>query len=164
MKSTTPPIVCSVALAAMAAAGTSHWWSVRQMLSNPLLSIQETPVTFPIPSVSNTVKAAASNATDSMSEAKHALPDDLTTTSSAQEKFYQNLVAELKELRTQNQDLRDQIAETNRDVMKLEFRVDTHSESFRPLPVSEDRFDTTFESNSGILPPRALPVDSTDHP
>ena len=64
----------------------------------------------------------------------------------------------MEKLQNQNQDLLDQMAETNRDVMKLEFRVDTHSESFRPMPVSEERLDTSFDSGPGVLPPRAEPV------
>jgi hypothetical protein len=42
--------------------------------------------------------------------------------------------------------------------MKLEFRVDTHSESFRPLPVNDERPDTSFDDGPGVLPPRAEPV------
>ena len=61
-------------------------------------------------------------------------------------------------LQNQNRDLLDQLAETNRDLMKLEFRVDTHSESFRPMPVSEDRPFTSVDDEPGVLPPRAEPV------
>lgn len=61
-------------------------------------------------------------------------------------------------LQSQNRDLLDQLAETNRDIMKLEFRVDTHSESFRPLPVTEDSPFTSLDDKSGVLPPRAEPV------
>ena len=75
-----------------------------------------------------------------------------------QKKFYEALIAKMESLQNQNRDLLDQMAETNRDVMKLEFRVDTHSESFRPMPVSEERFDTSFDSGPGVLPPRAEPV------
>jgi hypothetical protein len=51
------------------------------------------------------------------------------------------------------------LAETNRDLMKLEFRVDTHSESFRPLPVTEDQPFTNLDGDDiGVLPPRAEPV------
>ncbi len=42
--------------------------------------------------------------------------------------------------------LRDQLAEANRDLMELRFRVDTHSESFRPLR-------TTPEPDAILLPP-----------
>ena len=61
-------------------------------------------------------------------------------------------------LQNQNHDLLDQLAETNRDLMKLEFRVDTHSESFRPMPVSEDRPYTSNDDEPGVLPLRAEPV------
>lgn len=163
MNSSTPPIICSIALAAMAAAGMSHWWSVRQLMANPTLASSQTVLDQP------TTLAVAKNATlpeptpavapasDGNPIARQADADP-----SAREEFFQTLIGEIRELRNQNQDLRDQIAETNRDVMKLEFRVDTHSESFRPLPVSEDRFDTTFEADSGVLPPRALPADLPD--
>jgi hypothetical protein len=42
--------------------------------------------------------------------------------------------------------------------MELNFRVNTHSEQFRPLPVSEERIETSFEDEPGVLPPRAEPV------
>lgn len=79
-----------------------------------------------------------------------------------QQQFYQELIREMQNLRTENRDLLNQVAETNRDLMKLEFRVDTHSEQFRPMPVAEDTFGTTFgtsfDDSPGLLPPRAEPV------
>ncbi len=75
-----------------------------------------------------------------------------------QKKFFEALIEKINGLQNQNRDLLDQLAETNRDLMKLEFRVDTHSESFRPLPVSEDRPFTSVEVTPGVLPPRAIPV------
>jgi citrate synthase len=75
-----------------------------------------------------------------------------------QKQFFESLVSRMESLQNQNRDLLDQLAETNRDMMKLQFRVDTHSESFRPLPVSEDRPFTSLENESGVLPPRAEPV------
>jgi hypothetical protein len=78
--------------------------------------------------------------------------------SANQKDFYESLIRRIENLQDQNRDLLDQMAETNRDLMKLEFRVDTHSEQFRPLPVSEDRIDTTFDMEAGVLPPRAEPV------
>ncbi len=66
-------------------------------------------------------------------------------------------------METQNRDLLDQLAETNRDLMKLEFRVDSHSESFRPLPVSEDQPFSSLADDLGVLPPRAEPVFLPTH-
>jgi hypothetical protein len=49
--------------------------------------------------------------------------------------------------------------------MKMQFQIDTHSESFRPLP-SQERQDTTYgnddDFSSGVLPPRAEPVLLTE--
>lgn len=80
----------------------------------------------------------------------------------SQKNFYEAMVEKMKTLESyhksienQNRDLVDQMAETNRDMMKLEFRVDTHSESFRPMPVSEDPADLSLGDDTGVLPPRA---------
>jgi len=146
----TLPILCGAAVACMSAAGLSHWWSVRQFIAVvdsglPIAISKPSPISSPAPP---SVAMAESPRSDSPP---------------AQKEFYEALLTEMKKLRTENRDLLDQMAETNRDVMKLEFRVDTHSESFRPLPVSEERFDTTFDDSEGVLPPRAesifLPLD-----
>jgi hypothetical protein len=76
----------------------------------------------------------------------------------SQKKFFEALIQKMGAIENQNRDLVDQLAETNRDMMKLEFRVDTHSESFRPLPTSEEPEDTTYDDGPGVLPPRAEPV------
>ena len=49
------------------------------------------------------------------------------------------------------QDLRDQVAETNRDLMELQFRVDSHSREFRPLRSVQD---SPYANAPGVLPPR----------
>ncbi len=85
-------------------------------------------------------------------------PVPAPATDASQKKFYEALIAKMESLQNQNRDLLNQIAETNRDVMQLGFRVDTHSESFRPMPVTEDRPDTSFDNGPGVLPPRAEPV------
>jgi len=45
----------------------------------------------------------------------------------------QELKSENRELQGANGELQEQLEETNRDLSELQFRVDTHSESFRPL-------------------------------
>ncbi|MBB5352348.1 hypothetical protein HNR46_002593 [Haloferula luteola] len=63
----------------------------------------------------------------------------------------------------QNQELQSKLAETNRDVMALEFRVDSHSEQFRPLNLSEPTEVPDSSSplddlreDIGVLPPMDL--------
>lgn len=135
-------MICGLALAAMSAAGVSHWWSVRQFA---------TAIQTGLPAASPAKPAAPKLLAQAP---QHPAP----ATDASQKKFFEALVSKMEKLQNQNQDLLDQMAETNRDVMKLEFRVDTHSESFRPMPVSEERLDTSFDSGPGVLPPRAEPV------
>ena len=146
-------MICGAALAAMSAAGFSHWWSVKSFISlvaagNSLAS-PITPAPEPLePPLAKPAVTAAVTQTPGQPVA----PD-----TASQAKFFEALLSKMESLQNQNRDLMDQVAETNRDVMKLEFRVDTHSESFRPLPVSEERA-TSFEAGPGVLPPRAEPV------
>lgn len=155
MNTSTIPVICGIALTAMSTAGLSHWWSVRQFAAILDSRLPASVATLPAvrPASQPAKVAEKSPAPLAAGPTKHApLPD------ARQKDFYEALIAKMNSLQTQNQDLLDQLAETNRDVMKLEFRVDTHSESFRPLPVSEERPDTGFEDEPGVLPPRAEPV------
>ena len=154
MKPTTVPLICGLALAAMSAAGISHWYSVDHFVTaiRGGLPIQPPAAT---PAAPQPESAPAPDAPAMLAKATEAAS---AATDPDQKKFYEALIAKMESLQTQNRDLLDQMAETNRDVMKLEFRVDTHSESFRPMPVSEERFDTSFDSGPGVLPPRAEPV------
>jgi hypothetical protein len=155
MKPHTLPLICGVAVAAMCAAGISHWWSVRQfsVAMNSPSPASRPPL--PEPAVLTAMEPAAKPA-----PAAEAKP--VRTTAAAppaeQQKFYDALITRMESLQNQNRDLLDQLAETNRDLMKLEFRVDSHSASFRPLPVSEDQPFTSLDSDIGVLPPRAEPV------
>ena len=150
MKSSTIPIICGLALAAMSAAGVSHWWSVRQFAAAIQTGL---PASLPAKPKERTPPPSA--APKLLAQAPKNSASD---TDPAQKKFYEALVSKMEKLQNQNQDLLDQMAETNRDVMKLEVRVDTHSESFRPMPVSDERLDTSFDTGPGVLPPRAEPV------
>jgi hypothetical protein len=155
MKSSTVPMICGTALAAMSAAGASHWWSVNQFVSafpaGPPVSaparLGSTPAVHHQPST----PAPAPLAQTPTRPASTPVPDP------GQKAFYEALISKMEKLQNQNRDLLDQVAETNRDLMKLEFRVDTHSESFRPLPVNEEQIETT-DNSLGVLPPRAEPV------
>jgi len=153
MKPTTVPIICGIALAAISSAGFSHWWSIRTMASAFQAGLTA-------PTESSAVRSAA-GAPQSGSALPIQKPQPSTVAAQpdpSQKKFFEALVQKMGALENQNRDLVDQIAETNRDMMKLEFRVDTHSESFRPLPTSEEHGDTTFDDGPGVLPPRADPV------
>ncbi len=149
--STKPPLICGTLLVAMAAAGFGHFWSVREFVSH----YPTAPATRLLPAESPR-QAPAEKANAPTLAAVQSLPQG-----GAREEFFQELLAEVRALRNENKNLIDQVAETNRDMMKMEFRLDTHSESFRPLPTSEERDDrSSFDDDDfpGVLPPRASPV------
>jgi len=163
------PALCLVALACMIAAGASHWWSVQQMAlvldaspSLPLAITTDAPKDAKPAVAQAEVPAAAPDLAAAQIPASVAAAPPVGEPIEMQQQFYQELIHEMQNLRSQNRDLLNQVAETNRDLMKLEFRVDTHSEQFRPLPVAEDTFGTTygtsFDDSPGLLPPRAEPV------
>lgn len=149
MKPNTPPMICGIALAAMFAAGISHWWSVRQFV---VAFHADLPIPTAVqPKVAQPIAPALFAKTPKT-------PLVSASGEAGQKKFYEALIAKMESLQNQNRDLVDQMAETNRDVMKLEFRVDTHSESFRPMPVTEELRETSYDDGPGVLPPRAEPV------
>lgn len=156
MKPTTIPVICSMTLAAIVAAGASHWWSVHQFTAIcqngiPVLPQEQPIVAAPQPAVvAQQAPAAQAPSFTAFNQAD----------SDSQKAFYEALIDKMTRMEHQNRDLLDQLAETNRDLMKLEFRVDTHSESFRPLPVVEEKPFTSLDAtNGGVLPPRATPAD-----
>lgn len=142
-------------LVAMVSAGMGHYWSVKEFVSHypstPAARLLSAPSEPPAQDIKNQTTPLAKNS-------------DLKE-NGAREEFFQELLAEVRALRSENRNLKnleDQVAETNRDIMKMGFRLDGYSESFRPLPIPERRDDTTsFDDNydlPGVLPPRATPV------
>lgn len=153
----TLPIICGTLLTAMVGAGFSHYWSVQSLVA-VIPPTQHAAPFFPaLPSIQKPVRKISEPLANTVKS-----PTE-TAKTHTQEEFFNQLLTELKQLKNENRDLRDLMGETNRDVMKLAFRVDTHSESFRPLPTSEERRDTPFhfaeDSLPGVLPPRATPVE-----
>ncbi|MBJ07141.1 MAG: hypothetical protein CMO40_08530 [Verrucomicrobiaceae bacterium] len=74
----------------------------------------------------------------------------------------QEIVERLREMKSENQDLhgvirdlREQGAETNRDLSELQFRVDSHSQSFRPM---------RFSSEAGSILQNSITPGSKLHP
>lgn len=155
--SSTIPIICGTLLTAMVSAGISHYWSVQSLVAvGPLM-----PSTVPMDPTPPSIQKSDRKISEPIADTAKS-PAAIAKTHS-QEEFFNELLTELKHLKNENRDLRDLMGETNRDVMKLAFRVDTHSVSFRPLPTSEEREDTSFhfaeDSLPGVLPPRAMPVE-----
>lgn len=149
-----PPIVCGAVLIGISTAGLSHFWSVQQFLAFyqqgplptenlPTKSIPQAPKETLEPEASASTPQLAAKETPSEPDANALV--------------FKELLTELRAIKGERNGLVDQLAETNRDVMKLQFQVDSHSESFRPLPIPDERDETTFELSDdlpGVLPPR----------
>jgi small-conductance mechanosensitive channel len=157
MKTDPIPTICLTALTLMTGAIISHWMGIdervdlaRMRAGQPLISpvmpadeapAAELPATADAQLVAHrrtTPRAAASEREDS--------PE-----------LGQRLVRALEgfeQLQRENRNLRDQVAETNRDLMELQFRVDTHSESFRPLRATQE---IEQPISPGVLPPLEIP-------
>ena len=151
-------MICGTLLATMLGAGLSHFWSVQELVA----TFPSTPASVLEPGnpqgISKPKKAE-------LPQRPELAAAQMPQTIDAQREFFEGLVAEVRALRNENRNLIDQVAETNRDMMKMEFRLDTHSESFRPLPTSEERSDissTPDDDFPGVLPPRASPVYPLD--
>lgn len=155
MKAYAIPASCCLALTAVLSAGISHWWSVRQFTAMIRHGL-------PVPTTAAPIDPPESRlpAETLASQPRIASPERITTDSGgkSEEDFFAALVEKMNRVEAQNRDLLDQLAETNRDMMKLEFRVDTHSESFRPLPIVEEQPFSSLDQMPGVLPPRAEPV------
>ena len=170
----TLPIVSGIALAVMAGAAASHYSSVNNLIAFAgMTRANGMPSTSPGPArlVSNgqdarSIVAELQRQNESLEQtlaeneaAISAIPSQSERpVLSGSDNDMQRLLTELV---AQNRYLRDQISETNRDMMTLQFQVDSHSTQFRPLNLAEDRKDLIaepFEQDYiGVLPPSDLP-------
>jgi hypothetical protein len=167
----TLPILSGIALAVMAGATASHYHSVDNMIAfagmtraNGMPSMSNGPARI----VSN--ERDARTIVDELKLQNSTLEQTLAENEAALSGIPQHRGAPeitgsdsdmqqlLTELVTQNRYLRDQISETNRDLMTLQFQVDSHSTKFRPLNLAEDEPADSFEGDYiGVLPPSDLP-------
>lgn len=167
MKPATLPAFCGAALAMMSAASLSHWCSVNEFVTaiHAGLPVQLAPSPSPTapPVLTAPDVEMPTSAPTTLLVAHQSLTPPAALGAAAgdpsQQKFYEALVSRMESIQSQNRDLLSQVAETNRDMMNLNFRVDTFSESFRPMPVGEPLAELSYLDGPGVLPPRAEPID-----
>ena len=150
----TIPITCSLALTAMTAIFVKAWWPIRDMGCD-FRNIQ--PQTLASISVPMVPRIEIKQSTPTIVATKPEQTPPTAEYINIDKQTLDSLITEIRRLGESNETLRDQLAELNRDLMQLEFRVDTHSESFRPLPVSEEQVATTpnepIDAGDSLLPP-----------
>jgi hypothetical protein len=166
MKPSLIPIACGTALALMAGAAAGHWSSVREMTRLAATLPAQLPPTRPQPPAINPLPddGLAREAKSFLAHARRvdesapapqpatAAKPPATDTDSRVEK----LLTLLESTVEQNQELRDRIGETNRDLLELRFQVDSYDGQFRPLKVEEEPayYD---DGSGGVLPPIETP-------
>jgi hypothetical protein len=153
------PMTCSLALTTMATAFVSTWWPVRDLGADmrdiTWLVVPNSSGLNPqfIPMLRPAAESLAIQQTKPKDPEAFSDPNIVEI----QKDQLDSILRELNQLRKDNRAILDQVSEINRDLMELEFRVDTHSESFRPLPTSEDRHvppePTIIDDSQGVLPP-----------
>jgi hypothetical protein len=174
MKPSLIPIACGTALALMAGAAAAHWCSVREMVRLAgVMPMQATPSgrpqtpaprTLPDDAPSREAKEflaltregsnkgpsrrPAAEALDSRNPSPVAMAANGSTDARI-EKMVQLMEGTLEE----NRRLRETQAETNRDLMELQFRVDMYDGEFRPLKVDEEAKPYDDGGGIGVLPP-----------
>jgi hypothetical protein len=156
MKNTTVQVSCGIALAVMAGAVGSHWFSVKQTVA--LAAGLQSKSGVPALASPAAEDPAVREARQILAEAKAATGKREMTVSapanSSQDGRIERLISSCEALMAQNSELKGQVAETNRDLMALQFQVDSHSASFRPLRIAEDQ---TPAPADGVLPPKEAP-------
>lgn len=159
MSFNTIPMICSMVLTTMSAVFFSSWWPNREIAVDLYDDPQyASPRTQQVPSAPHAPRTRSTPGSNAPVPAATPTPTPGPAPASAASRdSYEAILKEMRQLKTENMAIRDQMAEINRDLMKLEFRVDTHSESFRPLPVAEEESPQAVpvpEAGPSLLPPR----------
>lgn len=150
------PCLCGGALLLMCGAGASHFIGVQQQVAQhqhertkrpaPLAApLQVAPAPVQQPALPPSAVAAITQAVNAQQQ---------PSTDPAIKELTQDLISELRKISRENQNLREQVAETNRDLMEMSFRLETHSKEFRPLRSEETEPAKPINSVPvGVLPP-----------
>lgn len=149
------PSLCAGALLLMCGAGATHFIGVQQQVKLHAALAKQTPAAqksateSPASAAPNTTAPVVAAITQALAASQQPQSDP------ALKELTKDLLSELRKISRENQNLRDQVAETNRDLMEMQFRLDTHSQSFRPLR-GQEATEPAAPLNStpaGVLPP-----------
>jgi len=151
------PLFATIALSAIASISGMHYHQVSKMVA-------ENQVTTSV--VANTAQPIdLSSNYDGFVPATPIAGTSEVSSDSAREEAYLKLLAQqtqmLSNMRNEQKNLVKQLSEANRDIDELTFRVDSHSTSFRPLRVNNER-PRTLNTDipavdgdaTGLLPPK----------
>lgn len=155
MKSSLVPIACGTALAVMAGAAAAHWHSIREMQALAVLVPAAPPsaqAEVPAPPDDRPAPKAQAVLADTTGPIEKKQPAAPHPTDQRIEKLLTLLESTVEE----NQELRDRIGETSRDLLELRFQVDSYDGQFRPLKVDAEP-SLYDDGGTGVLPPLESP-------
>lgn len=169
MKPSLIPIACGTALALMAGAAAAHWCSVRDMVKLagvipsqlPSSGRPQTPAPRSLPDDAPSREAKeflalareGSNNGSSRGPASHDASSSAMAANGSTDARIEKILQLMEGTLEENHRLRETQAETNRDLMELQFRVDMYDGEFRPLKVEEEAKPYDDGSGIGVLPP-----------
>jgi hypothetical protein len=154
MKPILLPLASLAALTLMTGAVVSHWLGVDEQVELALLRANGPAATQDLdqmPASDSGAQPRLITAPRGQARRPAARPLDLTP--DVEDRLIRALEA-IEQMHRGQENLRDQVAETNRDLMELQFRVDSHSESFRPLRATQE---SEIPAGTGVLPPLDTP-------
>ena len=164
MKSNLIPIACGTALALMAGAAGSHWFSVREMATlaavlpsdmAPAKDPRLIPMPLPTDGLANQAKEFPAQARRNSEGSSHPANKPVIAATETDNRI-EKLLTKLEETEEEKQELREQIASTNRDLQELRFQVDSYDGQFRPLKIEQEPAPYD-DGSSGVLPPIETP-------
>ena len=163
------PLFATIALSAIASISGMHYHQVSKMVAeNQVTTSVVANTAQPIDlsaHQSNSVRVDRASNYDGFVPATPIAGTSEVSSDSAREEAYLKLLAQqtqmLSNMRNEQKNLVKQLSEANRDIDELTFRVDSHSTSFRPLRVNNER-PRTLNSDipavdgdaTGLLPPK----------
>ena len=143
----------SVALALMAGAGSLHWWKldpgsrVSPGAGWHVISAPREDEAGMVPVSTGGLAAAAERRNTPPSAGSRSEVESATV------QALQEVVAVLQAIKSENDDLRDQLMETNRDMNGMQIQIDGYSDEFKPLKLSPTP-EGVFDSGNPLLPPK----------
>lgn len=160
-------ISSSLALGAMMGISGTHYQQVKAMVEQASQSSAAEPVQMMVPTTESTMPVStqipitlAASTTTKSSPSKGTLSANPAVTVDQRDSA---LMEVLLAIRAEQKNIRNQVADTNRNMDELTFRVDSHSTQFRPLRAESqtpramivpDDMLRPLNTGSDLLPPK----------
>lgn len=144
-------IASSVALAVMAGMVGIHW-SQLDVAGNPESGSDLVVLAEPAEALGGMIPVSTGGGESLLATSKDPVSPESVQTATVQ--ALQEVVSVLKEMKSENENLRDQLMEANRDINGMQIQIDGYSGSFRPLKLAPTE-EGVYDSGNPLLPPKS---------